>query len=327
MTNNTRIPVFDNARALLCLLVVTGHALQPLVIAHDDSARIIYETLYAFHIPAFVAISGSLSRSQEPLAGTVRLLWPLLVFQALYTTCDLTVLHRPWDWAYLTQPYWMLWFLLSLFFWRSSLPVLLRMPHPLLLTTLLALAVGVIPEVGYFLSLSRTFVFWPFFLAGHLYLRGTPTASYTRRTLAVVAFGMTIAFFYYYPLDYRLQFGSFGYAAMGMSPLLGICERAAQLLAGAVLATCFFYICPTGNTLWTERGQSPLAPYLLHGFILLGATALGLYDRLEGATSTLVVVIASAGLYFLVSSRIAVRATHPLWGAAALFGRRQRAAA
>src|SRR5699024_7607197 len=57
---SSRDPAIDNARALLITLVVVGHLLNMI---SSTSGEVLYLWIYSFHMPAFVAVSGYLSRS------------------------------------------------------------------------------------------------------------------------------------------------------------------------------------------------------------------------------------------------------------------------
>jgi hypothetical protein len=50
VTTAGRVPLFENVRALLIMLVVMGHALEPLI-GREPLARALYTALYLFHIP------------------------------------------------------------------------------------------------------------------------------------------------------------------------------------------------------------------------------------------------------------------------------------
>ena len=69
----TRDPWFDNAKMALVLLVVVGHAWT--LLPHNTLNDHLYDFLYAWHVPAFVFVTGFLSRSftYEP-----RRLWQLV---------------------------------------------------------------------------------------------------------------------------------------------------------------------------------------------------------------------------------------------------------
>lgn len=66
-----------------------------------------------------------------------------------------------------STPYWLLWYLLSLIFYYLLIPVIATESKVyagviLLGTIVLALAIGFDNSIGYYMSLSRTFVFLPF---------------------------------------------------------------------------------------------------------------------------------------------------------------------
>lgn len=135
VTTAGRIPLFENVRGILIILVVMGHALEPLL-GREPLAKALYSGLYLFHIPAFAFLSGHLSRADSGPRALGAIAWgqlaPLAVFQVLYVAFDAWVLGRGWSTHWLVQPYWLLWFLLSLGCWRLALPLLRRLPGPLM---------------------------------------------------------------------------------------------------------------------------------------------------------------------------------------------------
>src|SRR5699024_6611622 len=59
----TRDPFLDNARGILVALVVIGHTLESFEVTTETAGGALYTWIYSFHMAAFVAISGYLSRS------------------------------------------------------------------------------------------------------------------------------------------------------------------------------------------------------------------------------------------------------------------------
>lgn len=76
-----RYPVLDNARFLLISLVVTGHLLEQLADSGPITAAL-YRWIYLFHMPAFVLISGAVSKAaltrRRAFALVTGLLLPLV---------------------------------------------------------------------------------------------------------------------------------------------------------------------------------------------------------------------------------------------------------
>lgn len=271
-----RAPVPDNLRGLLLLLVGAGHGLEPLL-ASSASARAVYSALYLFHVPAFAALSGHVSRARWPAPTQWRaLLWPLLLGQFLYVALDVAWLGHPLSPRWLAQPYWVLWFLLSLASWRALLPLLVRLRWPLAWAVGAALAAGLLPQVGYALSLSRTLVFLPCFLAGHLappswlaWLRGRAgRVAAATAFLFLGAWAVALATGVLPFPDTRLLYGSADYGALAMTPLQGMAARGAVLACALALTAAAWAWSPGGSGPLAHLGAASLWPYVVHGLLL-----------------------------------------------------------
>lgn len=334
VTTAGRIPLFENVRGILITLVVMGHALEPLL-GREPLAKALYSGLYLFHIPAFAFLSGHLSRADSGPRALSAIAWgqlaPLAVFQVLYVAFDAWVLGRGWSSHWLVQPYWLLWFLLSLGCWRLMLPLLLRLPKPLMWAVALALVAGLLPWVGYLFGLSRTFVFLPCFVAGHLTRREWLLAPRTTRgwrlmlaaSLAVglgacvgaVAMGALPA-----PAPQWL-YGSSGYAVLGATALTGMVARASLFCGALALTWALFTLSPRQESALTRLGGRSLAPFLLHGFVVRAAEHVGAYSFLQGPVGVALALGAGALLTVLLGRPSVVQATRPLWEPRWLFQR------
>ena len=110
---------FDNARALLIFLVVFGHLLQPYT-ESDTFLTSLYLTIYSFHMPCFLFISGYFAKKagQPGYLEKVskKLLVPYFIFFAFFslyyyfTGKEDNVTLDPFD------PVFALWFLLTFSF-------------------------------------------------------------------------------------------------------------------------------------------------------------------------------------------------------------------
>ncbi|PCD75617.1 acyltransferase family protein [Pseudothioclava arenosa] len=263
----------DNAKALLILLVVWGHLLEEAAFEGGVS-RLVYGTIYLFHMPAFVLISGAMSKPALGRAGLIqmarRILRPLAVFQLLYWP----VLHvfAPYKLGGVLAPHWILWFLLSLATWRLLLPLFLRLRYPVLSALLLTLALGFWTDIGTDLSLSRTFYFFPAFLFGHLYA-GRIVAWLQLRPLwsalgAAAILGVGVwALLGGLPLTmlsgsepYRAGFAHWG-VPVGL--------RLGLIVMGIALSVLLLALVPDRPTFFSELGRETLPVYLLHGFAVV----------------------------------------------------------
>lgn len=306
----------DNLRGLLLLLVGAGHGLE-LLLGASPTARAAYSALYLFHVPALAALSGNVSRARWPSGAQWRaLLWPLGVGQGLFVALDVAWLGHPPTAKWLVQPYWVLWFLLSLASWRALLPLLARLRWPLAWAVGASLAAGLLPQVGYPLSLSRTLVFLPCFVAGHLapptwlaWLRERAGRGASAGALLLLAAWAGALASGALPLpDTRLLYGSADYGGMGLSPLQGMGLRGAVLCCALLLAAACWAWAPGGAGWLSKLGAASLWPYVVHGLLLRAVSLQGLLLALPAAAQVPAGV--AAGLVaVLVPAAWALRAT------------------
>ena len=82
-----RYPALDHARFVLIALVVIGHLLEQLADSGPFAAAL-YRWIYLFHMPAFVLVSGAVSKAdltrRRAFALATCVLLPYVVFQTLY---------------------------------------------------------------------------------------------------------------------------------------------------------------------------------------------------------------------------------------------------
>lgn len=265
----------DNAKVLFIFLVVFGHMIQPIT-AHSEMVNNLYLWIYVFHMPAFIMLSGFFARGSGQknylLKLAKKLIVPYLIFQGIYTLFYFLMGNESWQNG-LFYPHWSLWFLISLFCWHLLL-ILYKRLTPLLgiaIAVLIGLAIGYISEVGHLLSLSRTFVFFPFFLIGYhltnekLMLVKKPIV----RGISILIMVMVAIIIYYVPnLDSGWFLSSKSYAVLGEVEY-GLLIRLLVYIGATVLTISILAWVPRKNLGWiTEIGLNTLYIYLLHGFII-----------------------------------------------------------
>lgn len=331
VTTPGRVSLFENARGVLIALVVMGHSMEPLL-AREPLAQALYTALYLFHIPAFAFLSGHLSRAEWDRKALASIAWsllaPLVIFQVLYVAFDAWVLGRGTSRIWLVQPYWLLWFLWSLACWRLVLPLLRRLPAPMLVSVLIAVGAGLLPWVGYLFGLSRTLVFLPCFVAGYLVRREWLLhASPRNRVLAGALFAAlgglvwAIATGRVAAPNPQWLYGSASYAALGVAPLKGMAMRLALLAGSLALTWAVFMLCPRSDGALTRLGARSLPPFLLHGFVVRGVEKAGGFSLLHGPPAVLLALAGGAVLAVLLSHPLVVGVTRPLWEPRRLFSR------
>lgn len=265
-----RIAYFDNARAILIILVVFGHMLSEYL---KNSALVsdIYLFIYTFHMPAFVLVSGYFAKKvyeQGYFQKLVKkLLVPYLIFQVLYTLYYDFFFNDIESYS-LFVPRWALWFLLSLFCWNVLLFFFGKMKYGMIIALFISLIIGYDAEVNGFLSLSRTFYFFPFFLAGY-YLQLHHFERIKSRFHIVVGTILALTGFaliaHYVPIDYRFWLlGKRPYEeitdTLEYAAIMRLATYGVQFLATYI----FFTLVPKKQNFLTSIGQKTMIVYLLH---------------------------------------------------------------
>ena len=196
MQSMTRDPWLDNIKMTLVTLVVIGHSWGLLAATPLDLR--LYDFLYYWHIPAFVLITGHLSRSFE---------WDRRHFSSLFTTVVLpylifefalfhfrSALGQHEDGPVWLQPHWGMWYLCVLFFWRLATPLLRKHWAAIPVAVGISLLGGLYDELWF--GIPRILGLLPFFVIGlHLDRRHLAhlRASWLK-PLAVLALGWILVF-------------------------------------------------------------------------------------------------------------------------------------
>ncbi|MGA5896097.1 acyltransferase family protein [Streptomyces venetus] len=277
---------FDNAKYLAIVLVAMGHSWEPL---RDGSraASALYMVVYAFHMPAFIIVSGYFSRSFDASPGRIRrlitgLAVPYVVFETAYTLFTRWTDQEPDRPVSLLDPLYLTWFLAALFIWRLTTPIWQRVRWPLPLALVIAMLATLSPSIGNDLDLQRTLQFLPYFVVG-LYLKPEHFQLVRRRAariLAVPVFAgalvvaywavprMTGAWFYHRDSAEELA------APAWYGPVMALVTFGCSL----VLVACFLAWVPGRRTWFTALGAGTLYGYLLHGFVAQGSKFWGWYE-------------------------------------------------
>ncbi|MGW7225546.1 acyltransferase family protein, partial [Streptomyces cyaneofuscatus] len=298
---------FDNAKYLAIVLVAVGHAWEPL-----PSGRLVeaaYTLIYTFHMPVFILIAGYFSRGFELRPDRVwklitSLLVPYLIFELLYTAFH-RLTRDPELPLSLLEPYWLLWFLPALFFWRLSTPIWQAVRAPVLVSLAVAAVATVSPAADGALPLQRILQFMPFYVLG---LRlGPEHFAALRRTwvrvvsVPVFALGLLLAYWlvprtstsWFFRKNSAQEMDTVGWAGPMATLLL--------FAAAVVLGACFLAWVPRGRSWMTALGTCTLYGYLLHGFVVRGLRNGGFYEQ-PFFDTTLGTVTVTAGAAVMVTA-------------------------
>ncbi|MDE3721542.1 acyltransferase family protein [Nocardiopsis sp. N85] len=293
----------DNAKFLLIGLVVVGHAIEPLRDVGAVSA--LYYWIYFFHMPAFILISGYLSRSFDGSSNRVEKLVltvavPYLIFWTIHQSIYTVERGGLPDSLSVLKPTWTLWFLIALFLWRLSVPVWKRLRWPVLVAVLISLFAAT-TSLSDTLSLGRVVSFLPFFVLG-LSLRREHFALLDAlwvRLTSLVVLGATAALAV--PISDRLSrdwlFWRDSLTDRDIDPLLpSIGIRLAFMGLALAMTIAFLALTPKRRTWFTALGAYTLYIYLGHSVVLILFKASPWYDVMNNPIGAVLTVLVAAGL-------------------------------
>ena len=271
----------DNLRFFLIFTVVFAHLLE--VSGTFDGREMMYQVIYSFHMPAFLFLLGYNARFS---IRRIVFRWaiPYAVFQTLYIVFRNLVLKDGADFQYVV-PYWILWYMLVGLFYQALLPLFDRLKGraqgaAVFCAYVVSIASGYAPFLGYWLSLSRFFVFLPWFLLGRLIrtnggldrLRAGKKAAASLGALSAMGIIASAAFLKWATLPNELLYGSVSYSACGAFAWMRLAVSVCALFWMYFL---FVFIRPFINKnipLLTAIGQNTLPVFLLHGLIVKAFT-------------------------------------------------------
>ena len=162
----------DSVKYWLIVLVITGHVAQ--CFKGIPTCKLMWDWIYLFHMPLFVFISGYFSqkKSKKALKTSIwKLAEPLIIYQIL----GLIFLVDSFAIIDIITPCWVLWYLLSLIYWRLMLQIMpervLNKPKYILSVVLcISVFAGFFP-LNDILSIHKTLSFMPFYFLGY-FMRG-----------------------------------------------------------------------------------------------------------------------------------------------------------
>lgn len=268
---------------VLVTVVVIGHAL--VLVLHEQLSLHLYDFIYAWHIPAFVLVTGYLSRT---FAWTRPKLWSLfctiVVPYFIFEFVMLTFRHHYGDYdldqgPMWLDPHWPMWYLSATFLWRMATPILVKHWSAIPLSVVASLCFATLDaDWTNYLDLQRTIGFLPFFVLGlhltpkHLLVvrgRFTPVAG----AAALVGLWLLADHSRDWLTSHdawpsRWLWFSEPYAAFGVDTGDAMWIRFRILMLGALGVFAVMSLVPRRRTWFTDMGAASLIVYLFHGFVV-----------------------------------------------------------
>lgn len=278
----------DNIKGFLIVCVVFGHVAIP-VQTSTQSLAFAYKTVYLFHMPLFVFVSGYLSKGITRRGLRVDKICSMIVLAFVYRIV-LQMTESQLTLGFFTKkildfggaP----WYLLSLATWYMLVPLFERVKPlaALSVTALLALAVGAYSQIGSVLSLSRTLVFLPYFLLGYYCNEETLERIRGSKTMRLVSLGLTILLVSYLFLTKYGAFADSYYLVYGAASYKngirdGVMYRALFSMMACIIGLSIVCNAPSRRLPVLARlGESTLQIYVVHRLLRSSVAALGIYD-------------------------------------------------
>ena len=260
--------------------------------------------LNSFVMPLFVLLSGYFTKvTAWSRFGqwAKKILGVYLIFDIIITLFSMWLHHKNWDVSSILlgvlKPVNSMWYLMSLFWWRTMLQTLswckIRIDWKLLIVVIpLSIMAGFVP-LGHELSFQRTFAWFPFFLLGFLFRQwGAIERIRSQKVwyfipLFLVAFYVAIKIPIYMPVK-------------EYSSLHDVEIRILQMLNGLVLSVCLLrLILPSIASRFSWLGRHSLYFYIYHSIPIL---AQRVYFEQNDITVTLPVALAICVGYVVVIS-------------------------
>lgn len=275
MSRNYR---FDNIKFILIVLVVLGHFLE--LPKDSATADALYRVIYLFHMPAFIFISGYFAKF-DPKKILRSLICPYIVLQAIYLPFHyLYIMEKETFTLQFAKPYWILWYLMAMTFYYLLIPFfqtkdLRKQILIISAAVIVSLLAGYDSSIGYHLTLSRFFVFLPYFLMG-LYFRADQQRIMEKwqnvprlRAFTYIAAFTGIICSVFYILNTKLSsfvlYGSLHYAKLNYGPSI----RLFLLLFAVCWIFVLFRLIPNKKfPLLSSIGKYTFWIFVLHGFVV-----------------------------------------------------------
>ncbi len=294
---------FDNVKSVAIFLVVIGHFAE-VVLSEWQVFSSIFLFLYSFHMPLFIFITGYFAKSAINSGNKQRVYKRSFEFFTLYLIMEMTFLtvkyllgnHSP-KFDVLSEKS-VPWYLFSISI-MYLLAFALRNVNPkavLALSVLIALFSGYDANLGDWLVLSRTLVFFPFFYLGLICqkdLFANLKKYKINYLLAIIVLVGIFLCFYLFPKELYLirplLTGRNSYFTLNnkLEPY-AVLLRILVYLVGIVLSVAVLILVPRLNLKYlTTIGERTLPIYFFHRQILYILTGTGVPLYLENISGPL----------------------------------------
>lgn len=281
-----RDPWLDNVKGFLMICVVLGHMLWP--IAQDSNiAMWLYYVVNGFHMPAFMILSGYLSKrrvqERDNVAVINHLLTPYLLSQLMiyFVGClvpgalENVVENSTLSMMSFFKPIYALWYIFGMILFNFFCIQVQPQRHPaiwMVVSVAACLVMGIFPTVK-FMYLSKMICFFPFFLLGLLLDKSVlerlrkPGILTVLGALVLIAW-CAVMYFFRSDINRSLFYMMSRYSDIFSENaiLKGIIGRGCLVLAAPLMLFGLLTVMPRKRTILTRLGERSMYIYILHIF-------------------------------------------------------------
>lgn len=265
----------DNIKVLLIFLVVFNHIIAFELVKVDIVIRYIWYAITIFHMPAFIFVSGYLSKKpQNVLKNVKNLLIPYILGYTLTWYAQIW-LGKNVDYELLRPSGTVMWYLLALFVYRLTIEAFGKIRFIIPLCIAFALWAGTRPEFTTFLSTSRIVVFFPFFVAGYLWKSEYTTAvrKFKGKWVLIPLAGFVLYGVPNYMISNSIPVdifrGNHTYMLSGLVNEVGMVIRLLMYLVSFLMILTFFALLPDRKLPFTFIGRNTMGIYFFHYPIMI----------------------------------------------------------
>ena len=273
MVKKERIFIWDNLKFILIFLVVLGH-FADFHTATSLNMKRLFLYIYIFHMPLFIFISGLFSKKTINEKRYKKIFEYLILYigmKILFFIVDL-IINKDTSFSLISEGG-LPWFILAIM-WFNLITIFLNKLNPKYLLTvsiILACFIGYDASINDTLAISRTIVYYPFFLSGY-YLDPSKVVNFCKQkkiqilSVIFIIISLILCFFLIKSIyQFRpLLTGRNPFHTLGKYEPYGCILRFLYYIGVSIFIISIIALTPTKETIASNLGQRSIQVYMLH---------------------------------------------------------------
>lgn len=275
--NDNRIYFYDNMKFILIIFVVMGHLFDNYV-TFSNLSKSIYVFIYSFHMPLFIFISGLFHKHERITEKVVSFIVIGFVMKMIFFLEKLILFDQNPTFTLLSD-FDVPWYMFVLAFYILITYLLRNIDKKFILysSLLLSIFVGYDNSINDFLYLSRSIVFYPFYILGQIIKKEDVLALNQNKSLKICGFIIFLAWFFLCVWDvdqiYLLRSlftGKNPYSIQSVFVKYGFLYRMLCYMISIIIGLSLICIIPKRKIfIISEYGKRTFQIYFWHQIIIL----------------------------------------------------------